>query len=229
MSRDDQTTRTIDAMNIPSASATLQELLGISSHDISNPLQTSGVLLELLGDLVEPTHPASSRVKQASEAGERMRLLVKGLGDFARNSPAPDRPREPRIIAHAVHQVLARRRARQRVEWPRGSQVHLAVCAEICGPIHLVILDFVLGAMAATIHGPGVSYEISETTEVDDRHVLWRFNFVKVDGEARTRTPIAEAYRARIEAASKCELDFDIELNDHAGLTLRLAMTREVR
>ena len=63
-------------MEIPSASATLHELLGISSHDISNPLQTIGVLLEILGDLVEPSHPAHVRVTQAAEAGERMRVLL---------------------------------------------------------------------------------------------------------------------------------------------------------
>lgn len=227
MSREESLTRPMNSMEIPSAGSTLQELLGISSHDISNPLQTVGVLLELLGDIVEPSHPAHLRVKQASEAGERMRILVKGLGDFVRNSPAHDRPREPRTVAYAVHQVLARRRERQRIEWSRDSHVQLALCAEIGGPLHLVITDFLLGALAETTHDPNSSYEILDTTDVGERHVTWRLHFVQTNGQERTSVPIGTVYRARIEAAAEYDLDFGIELADPATLLVRLAMTKE--
>lgn len=214
-------------MEIPSASATLHELLGISSHDISNPLQTIGVLLELLGDLVETSHPAHVRVTQAAEAGERMRGLVKSLGDFVRSSPGVNHPREPQIVAHAVHQVLARRRARQRVEWSRECQSLLTTCAEIQGPLHLVMTDFVLGAMAVTSHAPNVSYEIVESAQIDDESVAWQLQFVQICDGQRTNAPIAEDYQARIVAASQCPLDFGVKLEDPSTLSLRLVLAKE--
>jgi signal transduction histidine kinase len=214
-------------MEIPSASATLHELLGISSHDISNPLQTIGVLLEILGDLVEPSHPAHVRVTQAAEAGERMRVLVKDLGDFVRHSPGANRPREPQIVAHAVHQVLARRRARQQVEWSRESQSLLTTCAEIRGPLHLVMTDFVLGAIAVTRHAPNVSYELLESAQSDNESVTWRLQFVQICDGQEESAPIAEEYQARIVGASRCPLDFGVKLEDPSTLTLRLFLPKE--
>lgn len=208
---------------IPSATATLHELLGISSHDISNPLQTIGVLLEILTDIVEPTHPAHQRVTQAAEASERMRMLVKGLGDFVRSAPGDDRPREPRIIAHSVHQVLARRCARQRLSWTIGSTQDLARSAEIRGPLHIVLLDFLLGALAATSHDTEIHYEIINSTEVQDQQIAWRFTLFENREESRQELPISAQHHKRIEMASHCDFDFRVELRDLSTMIVWLS------
>lgn len=139
---------------------TLYDALGISAHDISNPLQTIGVLIELLTELIDEAHPARERFLQLANANDRLAELVKGLGNFVRSVPSPERPREPHMVLYPVKELLSRRFERHNIDWREENIAALAMAETTTSPLHADVLAFALGLVATAAHTPGVRYAL---------------------------------------------------------------------
>ena len=72
------------ARRVSPESEMLLELIGLFTHDLSNPLQSLTVLLELALDELSPTAESALKVGQSLEAVERLRQMIRDLSAFAR-------------------------------------------------------------------------------------------------------------------------------------------------
>lgn len=125
----------------------LRELIALMVHDLSNPLQSLSMLLELAQDDVDPSSEAHERLVEASRAAVAMRTLVRGLGDFNRSARAGDEVPAARLVSSTLG-VLQRRFSRQGIELidqPRDLDEHTQVDAQF----QLLFLTLLLSALAA--------------------------------------------------------------------------------
>ncbi|MHC4830273.1 MAG: histidine kinase dimerization/phospho-acceptor domain-containing protein, partial [Planctomycetota bacterium] len=77
---------TAEAKRAQADLAALRGLLAVMAHDLSNPLQSLTVLLELSLEDLATTHPAHAKLDQCLDAAQRMRGMVRDLSGFARTS-----------------------------------------------------------------------------------------------------------------------------------------------
>ena len=134
----------------------LLEVLEISTHDLSNPLQSLIVLSELaLDDTPEGTEDYD-RVRQSLEAAERMRTLVQGLAGLTRGI---DGPRNVKTVVDRIVSVLSRRweRHQMRVSVDMGAIEHTPTPAVL----QTVMLNLGLAAVAAAGDRNHPRYELS--------------------------------------------------------------------
>lgn len=202
---------------------TLHELLGVAAHDISNPLQTVSVLLEILQSLVEDDHPAHARLVQAEQAGERLRTLVKAFGDLARALPSSHRPRDARDIIDAIRGLLSRRCERGHLSWTRTREEVLVLARQIHGPLHLDVGAFLLGALAVASATSSSTFELHQTADADLERgdVSVSFELFAISGEDRVATAIDPAYVERILAVDEATRDYELELSDPHRLVIQ--------
>lgn len=130
----------------------LRELLGVAVHDLSNPLQSLSVLLELAADEAETGESVRDKLEHAMTAAEQLRELIRALADFSRAEP-----RQPaqRTLGRALDQALntcSRRFERQRI-----SVVRATAQAEALAPVDARLRVTMLGALLACIHASGRS------------------------------------------------------------------------
>ena len=94
----------------------LRDLVSVLAHDLSNPLQSLTVLLELALEEVPRNDPAHGKLEQSLDAAQRMRHLVRDLSGFARS--AARRSTSPTVgtsVDRCVG-VFRRRFERQQIE-----------------------------------------------------------------------------------------------------------------
>ena len=202
---------------------TLHDLLGIAAHDISNPLQTVSVLLEILQTVVEDDHPASKRLLQAEQAGERLRTLVKAFGDLARALPSSQRPRDAREIINAIRGLLSRRCERGQLSWIRTREEVLVLAQQVRGPLHLDVGAFLLGALAVTTSRASSTFELVQIADADLERgdVSISFELFETSGGDRVATPIDSTYVTRILSAGDTERDYDLDISDPHRLLIK--------
>ncbi len=139
----------------------LLELLGVAAHDLSNPLQSLSVLLELAVDEAEAGEPVADKLEHALSAAEQLRGLIRGLADFSRGMPSAARRR---TAGHALDQALgvcARRFERQRIALVRATEAVDAVA-----PVDPRLPTVLLGCLLACVHAAGRSGMASHQLEV---------------------------------------------------------------
>lgn len=166
----------------------LRELIALMVHDLSNPLQSLSMLLELAQDDVQPNTEAHERLVEASRAAVAMRSLVRGLGDFNRSSRVGDQVAAARLVSSTL-KVLDRRFSRQGIELvdrSRGLEETMVPAG-----FQLVFLTLILSALAAEQKpGKPLTLTVSAPTSTSIRVELSTVN----GGGTRQPWPLSPAH-----------------------------------
>jgi C4-dicarboxylate-specific signal transduction histidine kinase len=126
---------------------TICDASAVFTHDVSNPLQSLMVLLELSLDELEQQPELAARVEQCLDAGQRMRALIRDFASFTRS--LRDVPAEPLGASMTrLQRLLERRLERQGiaidVRWLDGEALEVDGAA-----FELVALNVLLAALDA--------------------------------------------------------------------------------
>ena len=177
--------------------STLRELLAVSAHDLSNPLQSMTVLTELAADELGEAHPVALKLNQALEAAGEMREMVRHLAKFARSGSTK---RSTAQVVDNVLQVLRRRFERQRVHLDHD--LGSAATAEVpASPLPVTLLAVGLGVVrvAAESRDRGLTLPLTLRLRGARREELVELAFDLTDAKG-THAPLSPHDVARVRA-----------------------------
>jgi hypothetical protein len=178
----------------------LRELVGVFTHDLSNPLQSLTVLCELALTEAPVGTEEHDRASQCLEATHRMNALVLGVSKLARN----EGPRHIRGIVDHIRRLFGRRFDRYDVAF----RVDTDEIDEVVAPavIDLAILNLTLAAIARFTterRRPGFSLSLRghrPSPALEPRRCTLELA-LELDAESgggRQRLALSDKHRARI-------------------------------
>jgi signal transduction histidine kinase len=140
----------------------LRELVRLIAHDLNNPLQSITLILELLELDLQGTD-SLERVHQCAEGAALMRLLVRNLGEIAREVQEDDLPSVKDTVDSALG-VLRRRLDRNGIELARDTEGlagrRLASAAD-ASALRWTLVAALLAAIDAAANGPASRHRLS--------------------------------------------------------------------
>lgn len=198
----------------------LIELLGIFTHDLSNPLQSITVLCELGLDEAEDGSDDQIRVQQCLEAAQRMRLILQSMGGMARNLRGAT---DLTSIISRVMKVLSRRFDRHntkvelRLEHPEPTPAP--------DGLEFALLSTCLGFLHASAEASALHNCLTITTEMLDANEcrLWfRSEATDKDGHAEL-LELPSKYGERVDdIVGDLDATFESKKDDQIHLDFRV-------
>lgn len=197
----------------------LRELIALMVHDLSNPLQSLSMLLELAQDDVAPGSEPHERLIEASRAAVTMRRLVRGLGDFNRSARLGQEVPAARLVSSTLG-VLERRFERQGMQLI--NQVEGLDEADVVGEFQLVLLTLLLAGLSAE-SDPGKKLVLTVSVPVPDclRVGLAAGDSAAPDQPAQPWPLSAGHVQHAQRLASELDLRFDAATTDQAKVWIR--------
>ncbi len=138
----------------------ITELIGIFTHDLSNPLQSLTVLLELTLDDLPSDSDEHARLGQSLEATERMRQMIRDFAGLARSGRSPSAISSCSAALERVLGLLRRRFDRHKIRY----KINLGDVAEVPVPastFEMGLLSLLLSAVAASADSEFATFEFS--------------------------------------------------------------------
>lgn len=128
----------------------LRELVSVLAHDLSNPLQSLTVLLELAFEELDEANPAHIKIKQSLGAAQRMRHMVRDLSEFARARSARAKAPTVESALQRCVGVFERRFERQQItaEVDLAGGAVLELEPALVQPFRSAAMNALLGAVA---------------------------------------------------------------------------------
>ena len=176
----------------------LRELIGVFTHDLSNPLQSLTVLCELA--LAEAPEGSEERAhaSQCLEATHRMNAVVLGVSKLARK----DGPRHVRGILEHLGALFARRFDRYDVEF----LFEIEEIGDVVAPVvvDLALSSLMLGAIArftAERRRPGFSLSVRgyrPSPTLQPSRCALELLLEMQDGDGRQRLALPERHLGRV-------------------------------
>lgn len=175
----------------------LRELLGVAAHDLSNPLQSLSVLLELALDELEPSSPIADKLESSLTAAEQLRGLIRGLAEFSRGEPGAMSRRTVGRVINACLGVCERRFERQRIALHRDTDA-VEGLAPADPRLKGALLNLLLGCIQAAGRSGMSQHALSITA--GGSNAAGRL-FVTLHGEAGEPLALDDRYVVRAELA----------------------------
>lgn len=181
--------------------AALRDLVSVLAHDLSNPLQSLTVLLELALEEVPSNDPAHGKLDQSLNAAQRMRHLVRDLSEFARSGA---RRSSPATIGSSVDRcigVLRRRFERQQIEL--SIELGQARERELAGPVDAralqsALMNTLLGFVAAAGSSGFAEHRLAILADGD----VLELRLEGLGEQGRQALSVPETHRDRVQASA---------------------------
>lgn len=154
-----------DAASARAEVAVLRELMAVAAHDLSNPLQSLSVLLELTLDELSEGSAAETKIESSLAAAEQLRVLIRGIAEFAR-PPGRNRRSLGRTLDACVG-VCARRFERQRIAFTRETAAVDAL-APVPSETRVAVLSLLLGCVHAAGQSGLAEHRVALVGRTDD-------------------------------------------------------------
>ena len=136
------------------------ELIGIFTHDLSNPLQSLTVLLELTLDDLAPGSEEHAKLRQSLEATERMRNMIRDFAGLSRTGRSEQGELSFGEAYRRAAGVLRRRFERHKMRVKMNiAEIEDLVIPHPC--YEMVLLGLLMSAVASASDSEHATFELT--------------------------------------------------------------------